>query len=194
MSKKIEEFFNKLAESWDGRENHTEDERIKLLNKLCIHQNDKVIDIACGTGIISGLLFDITKTDVVGVDLSENMIKVAIDKYKDNPKIKFLQKDLLTDEINQKFDYAVIYNAYPHFLDPSTLAKRLSEILNVGGRFAVIHSLGVDELNHHHEYLPDGVARDILSSKEEALNFSKYFNITIAEDDIHSITIEGIKK
>ena len=78
----IENYFDQQASSWDKNEKHTEEEKIALLNKLNLKVGDIVLDIACGTGVISGLIHNITKSDVLGIDISQNMINIAQEKYK----------------------------------------------------------------------------------------------------------------
>ena len=124
----IENYFDQQASSWDKNEKHTEEEKIALLNKLNLKVGDIVLDIACGTGVISGLIHNITKSNVLGIDISQNMINIAQEKYKNEKWAYFKKEDFLSFNENG-FDYAIIYNAYPHFLDVEALANKFIKVM-----------------------------------------------------------------
>ena len=179
----IKELFDKLAFSWDEGETCPIEKKRYLLNRLGIKRGDKVIDIACGTGVITGILHETTGTDVLAVDLSDNMIDIARKKYADEKEITFRQCDFLSDPIDDRFDYAIIYNAYPHFLDVEKLKDRLYEILKKDGRFAIVHSLSRKELDSHHAGEASHISRSLLPPEEEAAFFTSLFTPIIAEED-----------
>ncbi|MDO8260792.1 MAG: methyltransferase domain-containing protein [Candidatus Magasanikbacteria bacterium] len=58
-----------------------------------LNHNDLMIDLGCATGNMSLLLAPHFK-NVIGFDISHDMIKIANRKVKDNNNISFLQKDL----------------------------------------------------------------------------------------------------
>ena len=91
---KIKKFFDDRAEDWDEYCPRNQEELALLLKDIDINKGDKVLDLACGTGVITSLLFDKSQTDLYAVDLSSNMIEVAKTKYP-NPKIHFLDQDFL---------------------------------------------------------------------------------------------------
>ena len=162
----IENYFDQQASSWDKNEKHTEEEKIALLNKLNLKVGDIVLDIACGTGVISGLIHNITKSDVLGIDISQNMINIAQEKYK-----------------NEKWA-----------LDVEALANKLSSVLKKGGHFAIIHSLSRAQLDKIHSQKANHVSRTLSSPKEESEYFNKLFKIENAYEDDHSYLIIGKKR
>lgn len=179
----IKEFFDKFAFSWDEGETCPVDKKRALLDRLGIKRGDKVIDIACGTGVITGILHETTGTDVLAVDLSDNMIDIAKRKYAGEKEITFRRCDFVTDDIDGTFDYAVIYNAYPHFLDVEGLRDKLYKILKENGRFAIVHSLSRKELDSHHAGEAARISRSLLPPEEEAAFFAPLFTPIIAEED-----------
>lgn len=189
----IENYFDQQASSWDKNEKHTEEEKIALLNKLNLNVGDIVLDIACGTGVISGLIHNITKSDVLGIDISQNMINIAQEKYKNEKWAYFKKEDFLSFNEN-RFDYAIIYNAYPHFLDVEALANKLSSVLKKGGHFTIIHSLSRAQLDKIHSQKASHVSRTLSSPKEESKYFNKLFKIENAYEDDHSYLIIGKKR
>jgi ubiquinone/menaquinone biosynthesis C-methylase UbiE len=193
-SNPVERYFDRLAPSWDSLPVENPSEMDSLLRSLGIQKGDKVVDIACGTGVISAKLHALSSTPVVGIDLSEKMIAIAQRKYRSEAWAHFVQGDFLDYPEANVFDFAVIYDAYPHFLDPKALSKALKRVLVPQGRFAIVHSLSRKELHEHHEGLGEELSRDLLPAEEEARFFEEDFRILKAEEGPHSFLILGVKK
>ena len=90
--------------------------------------------------------------------------------------------------------FAIIYNAYPHFLDPIKLSNKLYEILNENGSFAIIHSMNREKLNQHHGNVNHNVCRDIKELNEEIKYFTNNFDIVLVKETNNSIIIKGNKR
>ena len=191
---KSKAFFDRLASNWDTNEKSSKESLYKVLEPLRINKGNRVLDIACGTGIITGIISDISEASVVGIDLSSEMIKIAENKYKGNKTISFINEDFLTCPLSAKFDYAIIFNAYPHFTEPERLASRLSEVLSSGGRAAIVHNIGRRGIRACHENVDRAIARPIGSPAEEAEFFRKLFNIDLAREDDFSYYLLMTKK
>lgn len=65
-----------------------------------------VLDLACGTGEISRILFDMGFEKVIGVDKSKEMLRKAREKC---PDIRFIQQDISNLKIDDKFDLVVSF-------------------------------------------------------------------------------------
>lgn len=195
MKKKtaVEHYFDQLAPSWDSFPDKNPAETDLLLKKIGIREGDLVADVACGTGVISGKLHALSKAPIVGIDLSEKMIGIAKAKYASCPWVHFVVGDFLSYPEEKAFDVVVIYNAYPHFLDPEKLDLALKRVLRDKGRFAILHSLSREELHQHHEGLGAAISRDLAPAKDEACHFEKDFRILLAEEADHSFFILGEK-
>ena len=67
------EFFNNLASSWSK---YSTEEQIKkaktLLDILDIKEGTRVLDLACGTGVISNTLYNYSKRNVLVYGASLN--------------------------------------------------------------------------------------------------------------------------
>lgn len=74
------DFFNSLANDWDARQKLSDDDVFNLVKLANINPGDKVLDVACGTGIIDKHLLKLGAKNVVAIDLSENMIAIAKSK------------------------------------------------------------------------------------------------------------------
>lgn len=144
----IKEFFNMQASTWDKREKHTEEE-LDLFIRAYVELEDgnKVLDLGCGTGIITNILYNITNCDVDAIDISNEMINIAKNKY-NNDKIHFICDDFYN--LNTKYDHIICFNAYPHFLDVLKFKEKIYEILNDDGKLTIIHNLSRHSLDRHH--------------------------------------------
>lgn len=190
----IENFFDSLAETWDDFEEIPKDFINELISSLGIKKGDKVLDLACGTGIITGLIHDITGVDVDAIDLSQKMIEKAKIKYKDCSWAHFYKDDFLNTNLVGKYNFIVIYNAYPHFIKPTVLSENLAKHLYSNGKFAIVHSFSRERLNAHHHGLDTETSRNITPIENEAKFFEKEFKITKAfEDETRIILIGKLK-
>lgn len=179
-NKHIESFFDNLAPTWDNAQDR-EDLKFALIDQLELKEGDRVLDLACGTGVVTSKIQSITKTKVTALDISKNMIEIAKSKCQ-NPEIDFKVGDFY--EFNEtNYDYIVILNAYPHFLDLDGLKKKLYETLKHQGRVAIIHACGREELNSHHAAHALNVSRMLNSVDEEAKFYSDCFRIIKKEED-----------
>lgn len=104
-----EEFANVL-ETWG--ENHVWIE-IQLLLANC---SGKVLDIACGTGIVIKKLEINPNIQVFGFDISNLLIERAIMKGIDKDKIKLMDATK-TDYPNLSFDYSYSIGSLEHFTE-----------------------------------------------------------------------------
>ena len=185
---KIKEFFNNVAPSWNNTDNNFEVVD-KLVNLLDIRENDKVLDVACGKGFLTPKLYQKSLTKVKAIDLSDKMIDDAKKINNDVSKYEFICGDFLEYEFDTLFDYVVIFNAYPHFLDVESLNEKCAKVLKKGGMLAIMHDISYEELNGHHKAKAMGVSRYISSSKEEANKFLNNFVLVNNFDDNNSYFI-----
>ena len=187
---KIEQFFDRLAPRWDEDQDCTTDVKRALLEKVGIGEGAHVLDVACGTGAITEELHSLSGGEVLGIDISGEMINVAKSKFAGKDWAKFEKADFLRFESEQKYNVIVIYNAYPHFMDVPALRDKAYSLLTAGGKLAIIHSIGRDCLNSHHKQHADHVSRMIGSPLDEAKSFAPLFTVELAEEsDKHYLLV-----
>ncbi len=86
---------------WSSREQQFL--RFKILSEIGDLNGKSVLDVGCGFGDFFDYLKNKEITiDYYGIDLSERIITEA---KKQHPSLHFEVKDILTQEINRKFDY-----------------------------------------------------------------------------------------
>ena len=176
------EFFDALAPKWDEGQEAKEGFILSLLRQIGIQKGDRVLDLACGTGVITEHLHDLSGEDVLGLDLSSKMIEIAKKKYEGKGWAHFEEGDFLSWGKEERFDVIVLYNAYPHFLDPKRLSACLAKHLKDGGKFAIVHSLGRKKLDEHHANIPGNISRSLLPPKEEASFFRGDFDVFLQKE------------
>ncbi len=186
------EFFNGLAYKWDDMCHHDDKKIRKILDLADIKKESKILDIGTGTGILISYLLEKLPSKLVGLDISENMIEVAKEKYK-GKNVEFVVSDIM--EFNDYgYDYIFIYSAYPHFKEKEKLFEHLSKLLNPRGKVIIAHSQSRDEINHVHS-TSEVVKDDILLSTDENVKvINRYLVTEKTIDNEEMYYIEAIKK
>ena len=114
----------------------------KIIKKLNIKPNQKILDIGCGWG---SLAIDIAKTikcDVIGITLSENQLTFKLMDYR---------------ELNDRFDRIVSVGMFEH-VGRKFYNKFFNQIetLLVEDGVALIHTIGsVDPPRDPHPWIPN---------------------------------------
>ena len=187
----IREFFDSIADQWHN--DLSDNKKIEsLIDFVGSKVGDDVLDVGCGKGVITPILYQKSQKKVIAMDLSKNMIEGAIECHSDNKDLQFICGDFLESGYNNMFDDIVIFNAYPHFLDVEKLSNVVYNALKRGGRFAIIHSLSKEELNTHHKQHALKVSRPLESATREAEKFNSKFDqvLTIDENDRYIIVLK----
>ena len=178
---KVISFFDSLAECWD--ENQIKNEEIveTILNKAYIKKGSSVLDIACGTGVLFDNYYSREVANLTGIDISQNMINIAREKY---PNAQLICGDAETYSFERKYDRAVIYNAFPHFENPSLLFSNLAKALSDGGRLTVAHGMSREAIEKCHRHKASHVSNPLPEAEKLAQIMSDKFCVdTIISDD-----------
>lgn len=189
--KQMVEFFDSRAKDWDRHSKPKAEAINQLLNKLPLTEGRKVLDIACGTGAITPYLYERTKQPVKAIDRSSERIKKAEEKFRDDPRYSFCCEDFLLGN-EEGYDFAVIFDAYPHFLDVKAFKKALLKAVKKNGYFAILHDCSKEDLAKHHAHILN-LSRLLLPVEEEAKQFEDSFRILKTEEDDRHYLILGQK-
>ena len=76
-------FFDRCAPSWDAEMKRDDAVINTILDNAGVRAGARVLDIACGTGVLIPDYISRGVKCVVGVDISPEMIKIASSKFKD---------------------------------------------------------------------------------------------------------------
>ncbi len=183
------EFFNQKSSSWD---NHNTKSYDVVFNNIKLNVGDKVLDVGCGTGILDDTIYSLTNTRVYGIDISNEMLKIAKEKHKDID-VTYINESFY-DYNSSGFDKIIIYNAYPHFVLLNEFKDSIYRNLNKDGEFIICHSLSRKELDNHHHGMPIELSRNLKEVNLEADFYKDLFEIVYAYEDDKSYVIKGKKK
>lgn len=191
-STNVKEYFSRLAGGWDNS-TACSPEKLRRIADCCdIRPGQRVVDIACGTGVMFPFLLAKEPEFLLGVDICDEMARKARSKFCDC-RLKVITQDFLS--LNQKdFDCAICYNAYPHFLNKPAFAKKISNVLKKGGRFIIAHGSGRADINAVHKKRAADVSIMLGSTEEEKMWFKPYFDVDISVDGAETYIISGTKK
>lgn len=186
---KNREFFNELSKTWDST--NTASTSV-LFDNLLIHKGDKVLDVACGTGVLTKGIYERCQCRVVGIDISDEMLKKA-EINNEGVDVEYINESFY-DYSSDGYDIIIIYNAFPHFIDLDAFKMAVYRNLKNDGKFIICHSLSREELNKHHSPLTKDISRDLVEVEKEADFFRDLFIIDTAKEDDYSFVILGHKK
>ncbi len=189
----IKDYFNHLAPNWDNM-HRPDKEKIKtILNITNVPINGLILDIGTGTGILIDFLMKYQPRKLVAIDTSEEMIKIASNKF-NYKNLELLNKDFLSGNF-KGFDYSICYSAYPHFLDKDLFIRTLYNSLKDNGRFVLAHSESKEVINKRHQTINQkNISITLKDINQEAKAFRENFNIDIMVDTSEYYILSGIKK
>lgn len=122
---------------YDAQYDQLFEPEITILTELAKKQNGPILDIGCGTGIVTIPLAKLG-LETVGIDLSEPMLARARSKA-ELPNLEFRLGDALEFTLNKTFSLAIMTgNAFQGFSGEAALQRLLKNIhahLEPGGIF-----------------------------------------------------------
>ena len=102
-----------------------------VVELLAPARGERILDLGCGTGHLTSLIAE-SGAEVVGIDSSEDMVRVASENY---PNIRFEVADARSLPFDGEFD-AVFSNAVLHWVrPPEAVVESVWRALKPGGRF-----------------------------------------------------------
>ena len=191
MDKKdIIAFFDELAPCWDKTNVRNEEVISEILRKGGIRKGTKVLDIACGTGVLFPD-YESLGAEFVGIDISENMVKKAREKF---PEAEVICGDATTYDFSSDFDAVMIYNAFPHFDEPQRLIENLAKSLKKSGRLSIAHGISEKELEKCHSGSAKNISVPLVKKEVLAEMMKPYFEADVLISDERMYMVSGVKK
>lgn len=154
---------------------NTNDDTENFLISAGICQGMRVLDIGCGSGILSAVLARIvgSKGAIVGLDYDQNSLidaQARIDELNYSPIVSFRHHDLtkdLPDELGF-FDACICRRVLMYLPDPTTTLRNVSRFLHPGGIFAIQEvDLSIRVMSSHpmplHDQVRDWIFRTVSS-------------------------------
>lgn len=135
-----------------------EGKRKKRLSIFNFKKNSKILDLGCGDGLNINILRKMDIPNLVGVDISNDLIKIA---KKNNPKTKFYKaKAERLPFKSSSFDVVLVDSVFHHILDYEAALKEIKRVLKEKGKLCFI-----EPHNSLTRHIYDGVCE---------MSFSKY--------------------
>lgn len=192
MDKKdVIDFFNKCAPWWDDDMIRNEDVISTILDNGGIKSGIDVLDVACGTGVLFPDYLSRDVASVTGIDISDEMVKIARSKF---PQINVICGDIENTDFDREFDAVMVYNAFPHFPEPARLIERLAFLTKQGGRLSVAHSMSRAQLHQHHKNRASTVSIELLDENELSSLFSNWFDVDVVISNDCMYQVSGIRR
>lgn len=95
-------------------------------------QNKKVLELACGTGLISNHVAEVSKS-YIATDFAENML-IQAQKKKSTDKLHYMKADASALPFeNHSFDVVIISNALHVIPNPEKVLSEIARVLKTGG-------------------------------------------------------------
>jgi demethylmenaquinone methyltransferase/2-methoxy-6-polyprenyl-1,4-benzoquinol methylase len=153
MQRNDRKFFNALAESWDSTRAQNPALLSELVNRTGIQPNQRVLDIGCGTGVLIPFLHSAVGAEgaIVGIDIADNMVKIAVAKAAQYDNVTLQRADFMEFRSPQWFDHVTCLNFFPHIQDQAAFFRQaMDEWLVPGGWLHVFHDLSRAQVNAIH--------------------------------------------
>ncbi len=191
MDKKdVINFFNNCADWWDDKIVRNERVIESILDNGGIKKGVDVLDVACGTGVLFPDYLKRAVNSITAIDISPKMVNVA---RKNFPQIQVICGDVETAEFNKKFDAVMVYNAFPHFPNPTNLIKRLARLTSVGGKLSIAHGMSREALIEHHKRA-EHVSLILPEAEVLADMLSPWFNVDVVISNDKTYQVVGTRK
>lgn len=195
MSKEeIIAYFDRCASTWDAETIRSDEKIAAILDCGGIQKGVRVLDVACGTGVLFPDYLQRNIGALVGVDISPEMAKLAAAKFND-PRVQVLCTDAQDLAVAEPFDCIMIYDAFPHFPEPEKLIAHLVSCLTDGGRLTIAHSMSRSQIDAYHNVVgATGVSMDLIHEDKLAQLLSPWFSVDTVVADDEKYIVSGTKR
>lgn len=198
MRQDKKDYFDSVALSWDKGEEPDQEKINFIIEKLEVRPGHKILDVGCGTGLLVPYLWPKVgkEGNIVGIDLSPGMIKIAREKFLPDlhPNLEFRIADILNFQ-SPPYDRVISYNSFAHLSAKRKAIAHMANLLIRGGILIIAHSLGRETLNELHRSIPGPISRDLLPPAKRVANYFTQANLLLEElhDDKDLYLLKGRK-
>ena len=149
----LREEFNRWAEAGrgEGMERDHLPITLPVIEKIGLAATDNVLDVGCGSGWLSRRLAELVPEGrVVGMDISDEMIRVARRTSKEFENVLFV-----TGEVEETpwegnfFSHAISVESAYYWPEPATGIKEIFRVLRPGGRAWILINYYEDNADCH---------------------------------------------
>lgn len=180
----IQAYFDSHAAEWDARMVRSQSKIDAILAAAGVCKGARVLDVACGTGVLFEDYIAHGVDRIVGVDISPEMVRIARRKSPQS-HIEVICADIEEAQFEEPFDCCIVYNALPHFPNPGRMIERLARFVKRGGRLCIAHGMSRADLLRHHAGRADAVSRPLPEVDTLCALFAPWFlsDVTVSDDE-----------
>lgn len=189
------DFFDSIANEWDNIIEVNEEKINTLLSKVDIKDNDNILDVGTGTGVLIPFLKNLNSNGIIkGVDVSSGMLDIANQKFKDLENVSFEVLDVENSSIEGKYDKIILYSMFPHLKNKTNTIKVLvKNNLNKDGKLIIAHSNSREFLNNMHKEKDKRVSEDRLIPIKDQKTLFEQVNLNVLDayedDEIYYLVV-----
>jgi ubiquinone/menaquinone biosynthesis C-methylase UbiE len=134
----VQQEYADLAPRYDRRWSFYVEATIReTMSRVELKPHDRVLDLGCGTGsLIRSMLDRVPEVDIVGLDPSAEMLRVARAKLSDAVELVTGSADSLPFP-NESFDVVISTSAFHYFRQPTMVIQEAKRILKPNGRLII---------------------------------------------------------
>jgi len=138
LRENVKNHFESLAGDYDTYKRHSRyyySQLKKLLKELIPdHRQRRILEVGCGTG---SLLADLAPARGMGVDIAENMVAVARERWGDRTELTFEVGEAETLDVPGTWDRVCMCDVLEHLYDPETAIRQISCLLQPGAMLII---------------------------------------------------------
>ncbi len=141
QTKRIVRHYSRLASAYDRRwDRYSRGSLGKLVERLPLTGDERILDVACGTGRLESLLRqNHPGLDVTGIDLSPHMIEVARARLPEDARTRWHHGALDTVQLPEaSFDVVTCNNAFHLFPEQQKSLETMARLTRPGGLVAIV--------------------------------------------------------
>ncbi len=137
----VQQQYDRLASAYDQRWRWYVTNTLSFIkNWVNLSASETVLDIACGTGEFERMVLSEHSTQqIVGVDISEEMLAIARQKLHSYANVSFQVSGASALPFpDQNFDVIVSANAFHYFDDPVVALAEMKRVIRPNGKVVIL--------------------------------------------------------
>ena len=112
-----------------------------VVDEVLRNQFESWLDVGCGTGVLLAMVGEQRKAaKLFGIDLSEEMIKIARAKLGDKADLRVSDSERLPFE-DEKFDLITCTFSFHHYPNPKAVLAEMKRVLSPNGKLIIADAL-----------------------------------------------------
>lgn len=140
-----EDRYKRKGNSGSGSYGRLAEFKAEIINNFVKnHEIDRVIEFGCGDGNQLQLF---NFKHYLGLDVSQSILDICINKFKDNSNYSFKN---LSDYSNEKAELAMSLDVIFHLVEDDIFEQYMSRLFNASDKYIIIYSSNKDENHSFH--------------------------------------------